>query len=53
MTERWSDTESSFEKSELGDKEETVSIFYPQGDINYKNLRFNAYFRNLIEHRGL
>lgn len=53
MTERWSDTESSFEKSELGDKEETVSIFYPQGEINYKNFRFKTYFRNLIEHRGL
>jgi hypothetical protein len=53
MTDKWSDTESSFERSELEDNEGTVSIFYPQGDINYKNLRFNTYFRNLIEHRGL
>ena len=53
MTDKWSDTESSFERSELEDNEGTVSIFYPQEDINYKNLRFNTYFRNLIEHRGL
>lgn len=53
MTEKWVDTESSFERSELEDTEGTVSIFYPQGDISYDNTIFRTYFRNLIEHRGL
>jgi len=53
MEERWADTESSFERSELEDSEGTVSIFYPQGDISYDNIRYRTYFRNLIEHRGL
>lgn len=53
MTEKWVDTESSFERSELEDNEGTVSIFYPQGDISYDNTIFRTYFRNLIEHRGL
>lgn len=53
MTDKWSDTESSFERSELEDNEGTVSIFYPQGDINFDNIRFRTYFRNLIQHRGL
>ncbi len=51
MTERWSDTESSFEKGDLEELEEKVTIFYPQGDISYDNIRFNTYFKNLIVHR--
>jgi len=51
MTERWSDTESSFDKGDLEGLEEKVTIFYPQGDISYDSLRFNTYFKNLIMHR--
>ena len=53
MEEKWADTESSFSKSDLEDRGETVSVFYPQGDISYNNIRFRTYFRNLIEYRGL
>lgn len=51
MVDRWADTESSFEETDLHGTEGTVSEYYPQGDINFDNIRFRTYFRNLIEHR--
>ena len=51
MTEKWSDTESSFERDDLEDSAEKISAYYPQGDISFDNIRFRTYFRNLIEHR--
>lgn len=51
MVDRWADTESSFEETDFEDTEGTVSVYYPQGDISFDNIRFRTYFRNLIEHR--
>ena len=51
MYERWEDTDSSFEIDNLEDKEGKISVYYPQGDISFDNIRFRTYFRNLIEHR--
>jgi len=53
MVDRWADTESSFEREELEDNEDKISVYYPQGDISFENRRYRTYFRNLIEHRGL
>jgi len=51
MVDRWADTEASFEETDFEDTEGTVSVYYPQGDISFDNIRFRTYFRNLIEHR--
>jgi len=48
---RWEDTASAWEREELEDLEDTVSYYQPQGDINFDNIRFRTYFRNLIEYR--
>ena len=50
MNDKWEDTESSFHSDDLEDKEGTVSVYYPQGDIHFENARYRTYFRNIIEH---
>lgn len=49
--ERWEDRETAWDEEELEGKEYKVSYYQPQGDINYDNIRFATYFRNLIEYR--
>ena len=53
MEDKWSDTESSFERDDFEDVEGSISEYYPQGDIHFENIRYRTYFRNLIQHRGL
>ena len=51
MVDKWSDTESSFERDDFEDVEGSISEYYPQGDIHFENIRYRTYFRNLIQHR--